>query len=102
MVVLKNWSIFIHFNDFTRPEDFTLHLEGDAYGDSEFDNGKHIETSAIISIANKRNHKEAITQSGTVFALYRDDVDVHCEELYPGYYDRVKDVEVKKWKTLII
>lgn len=89
MVCLKNWSIFIHLNDSTETEEYALHLKGDTYGE-------YIETSAIISIINKRNHKEAITQSGTVFALYRDDVDAHCEELFPGYYDRIKDIEVKK------
>ena len=96
MVVLKNWSILIYFDDFAKPKEYSLHLEGDVYGDSEFDNGDHIETSAIISVIDKGDYKETITRSGTVYALYRDDVDAHCEELFPGYYDRIKDIEVKK------
>lgn len=96
-VRLKNWSIFNRKpNLFAAPETGTFHLQGNAYGHPNFNNGDLVKTSSIISITDKGDHKEAITQSGTVFALYRDDVDAHCEELYPGYYDRIKDVEMKR------
>lgn len=104
MVILKNWKIFFHFNDSdsTEPEEYTLHLEGDAYADQKLDSGEYVKTSAIISIIDKGDHKEVITRSGSVYALFRDGINASCEEVFPGIYDRLENrvsttVVLKKW-----
>ena len=92
-VRLKNWSIFNRSpNPFAAPEISTFHLQGNVYGHPNFNNGDPVQTSRIISILDKGDHKEAVTKSGTVYALYKEEVDTDCEKLYPDYYDRLKAV----------
>lgn len=66
MVRLKNWSLF---------DNGSYHLRGNAYGHPRFNNGDLIDTSPIVSITDRGDHKEIITQSGTIYEIYTEEVD---------------------------
>ena len=80
-VRLKNWSIFNRKpNPFATPETGTFHLQGNAYGHPNFNNGDPVKTSSIISISDKGDHKEVTTQSGTIYNIYAEEVDAKRNE----------------------
>lgn len=87
---LKNWSVFSEGSDFQAPELWTKRLQGYVYGHARFKDGDHINTSSIVGIVDKGTHKEAKTQSGSVYELYKEDVDPECEKQFPNYYDKLK------------
>lgn len=91
MLTLKNWSMFTEGdNEFTSPELWTCHLQGNVYGHSNFYDGEFVHTSRIIDVVDKEDHKEVRTISGSVYWLYKEDVDPECEKMYPNYYERFK------------
>lgn len=86
---LKNWSVTGGFNqDFTAPELKKYYLQGNVYGHPNFKDGNPIITSRIMEINDKGNCKEVITKSGSVYELYKEDVDKYAEEQFPDYYER--------------
>ena len=89
---LKNWSIITDVSPFTPPELMHYHLQGNVYGNPKFEDGTNVITSRIIEINDIGDHKEAITRSGSVYELYKEDVDAECEKEYPNYYERLKMV----------
>lgn len=91
MIRLKNWSMYAEGNnEFRPPELWNYHLQGNVYGHPRFNDGDPVNTSRIIDIVDKGDHKEAHTRSGTVYCLYKEDVDPECEKAYPNYYERFK------------
>lgn len=89
MIRLKNWSMYTEGdNGFTAPELLSYHLQGNVYGHSRFDDGVYVNTSSIVDVVDKGDHKEAYTRSGSVYCLYKEDVDPECEKMYPNYYER--------------
>lgn len=91
MIRLKNWSMYAEGNnEFRPPELWSYHLQGNVYGHPRFNDGDPVNTSRIIDIVDKGDHKEAHTRSGTVYCLYKEDVDPECEKAYPNYYERFK------------
>lgn len=96
MIRLKNWSVFSNDNNGFRPPELTLfHLQGNAYGHPRFNDGDPVNTSRIVQITDKGTHKEAVTYSGSVYALYKEDVDPQCEEQFPDYYERLKLITIE-------
>ena len=88
---LKNWSVTSDVNpNFVAPEMMHFYLQGDVYGHPRFEDGAPVTTSRIIEINDKGDYKEAITRSGSVYELYKEDVDVDAEKEYPNYYERLK------------
>lgn len=86
---LKNWSVTGGFNqDFTSPEFRKYYLKGNVYGHPEFKDGNPVITSRIIEINDKDSYKEVITRSGSVYELYKEDVDKDAEKQFPDYYKR--------------
>lgn len=53
-------------------------------------------TSRIVGIEDKGTHKEATTASGSIYELYKEDVDPAAERQFPGYYERLKMEDNKK------
>lgn len=90
MLKLKNWSVFCKGDKFTAPEMMTYHLQGNVYGHPRFLNGTFVTTSRITSVVDKGDYKEIITGSGSVYAVYKEDVDCGYENMYPNCYDRIK------------
>ena len=91
MIRLKNWSVFTKgYNGFTAPELLSYHLQGNVHGHPNFNDGDYINTSRIVDLVDKGDHKEAYTRSGSVYWLYKEDVDLECEKMYPNYYERFK------------
>ena len=88
---LKNWSVTSDVNsNFVAPEMMHYHLQGNVYGHPRFNDGDPVITSRIIEINDKGDYKEAITRSGSVYKLYKEDVDPNAERDYSNYYDRLK------------
>ena len=88
---LKDWSVTSDVDvRFTPPEFMHYHLQGRVYGNPSFEDGASIITSRIVKINDKGTHKEAITRSGSVYELYKEDVDKGAEKKYPNYYERLK------------
>ena len=88
---LKNWSVTSDVDvRFTPPELMHYHLQGEVYGHPRFDDGIFVVTSRIIEINDKGDYKEVITRSGSVYELYREDVDMEAEKQFPNYYERLK------------
>lgn len=87
---LKNWSVFAKGGNFQAPELHSFHLQGNVYGHPKFNDGDPVNTSSITSIEDKGDYKEATTISGSVYLLYKEDVDPECEKLFPNYYERLK------------
>ena len=86
---LKNWSVTQNGdNFFTAPELISYCLEGEVYGHPRFNDGDSVVTSRITEVNDKGDHKEVVTRSGSVYELYKEDVDPRAEEMYPGYYER--------------
>lgn len=88
---LKNWSMFQgEPSGFQPPELRAVYLQGNAYGHPRFSDGSFVSTSRIIKIEDKVEYKEATTRSGSVYQLYKENVDPKAEEQFPNYYDRLK------------
>ena len=86
---LKNWSITTDINinpNYVAPEMMHYHLQGNVYDNPKFYDGRNIITSRIMEINDKGDYKEAITKSGSVYELHKEDVDPVCEKQYPNYY----------------
>lgn len=90
MIRLKNWSVFSENDDYLAPELRSYRLHGNVFGHPKFNDGDPVSTNNIVEIVDKRTHKEAKTQSGSVYELHKEDVDPECERRYPDYYDRFK------------
>lgn len=84
---LKNWSITSDCSSCIMPAHFNL--QGYVYDHPRFNDGDPVTTSRIIEINDKGDHKEAITWSGSVYELYKEDVDEMAERQYPNYYERL-------------
>lgn len=78
------------YGDWRAPELFTYHLQGNAYGHPRFEDGDPVNTSRIVEVNDRGDYKEVTTRSGSVYALYKEDVDPECEREYPNYYERLK------------
>jgi len=90
-MVLKNWSITSDVNpNYVAPEMMHFHLQGNVYGNPFFYDGCLVTTSRIVEINDKGNYKEAITKSGSVYELHKEDVDKNAEKQYQNYYERLK------------
>lgn len=88
---LKNWSITSDIDArFIAPEMMHYHLQGNVYGHPRFGDGYSVITSRIIEINDKGNYKEAITRSGSVYELHKEDVDKEAEKQFQNYYERLK------------
>ena len=88
---LKNYSVTSDVDGrFIAPELMHYHLQGNVYGHPRFDDGDPVTTSRIIEINDKGDYKEAITRSGSVYELHREDVDMEAEKHFPNYYERLK------------
>lgn len=88
---LKNLSVFQREpSGFQPPEMGAFCLQGNAYGHPRFDDGTYVHTSRIVDIQDKGECKEAITHSGSVYQLYKEDVDPNAEKQFPNYYERLK------------
>lgn len=88
---LKNWSVFQREpSGFQPPELGAFCLQGNAYGHPRFNNGQIVNTSRIVDIQDKGEYKEATTRSGSVYQLYKEDVDPRAEKEFPNYYERLK------------
>lgn len=88
--IVKNWSLYTsNDNGFTAPELLHMHLQGNVYGRAGFNDGDPINTSRIVGIEDKGDHKEIITRSGSRYSVYPADVDPECEKQFPGYYERL-------------
>ena len=88
---LKNWSVTSDVEvRFAAPEMMHYHLQGNVYDHPRFNDGDPVITSRIIEINDKGDYKEAITRSGSVYELHREDVDMEAEKQFPNYYERLK------------
>lgn len=95
-IIVKNWSLFAsNDNGFTAPELLHMHLQGNVYGRSGFNDGDPINTSRIVGIEDKGDHKDVITRTGSRYSVYLADVDPECEKQFPGYYERLSCNETK-------
>lgn len=74
---------------FVAPELIHYHLQGNVYGHLNFKDGSYVTTSRIVEINDKGDYKEAITKSGSVYELYREEVDKDAEKQYSNYYERL-------------
>ena len=79
---LKNWSVRSDFSSLNQ-------LWGNVYGHPRFEDGKLVSTSYITDIKEVGDHKEVTTFSGSVYHLYKEDVDPEAEKQFPGYYERL-------------
>ena len=88
---LKNYSVTSDVDGrFIAPELMHYHLQGNVYGHPRFDDGDPVTTSRIIEINDKGDYKVAITRSGSVYELHKEDVDEEAEKQFPNYYERLK------------
>lgn len=88
---LKNWSVTSDVDKyFAAPEIRHYYLQGYVYNHPRFNDGDPVITSRIIEINDKGDYKEIITRSGSVYELYREDVDIEAEKQFPDYYERLK------------
>lgn len=87
---LENWYVTNDFlNPYVAPELKPCYLIGNVYGHPRFEDGRQVITSRIMEIKDKGDHKEAVTKSGSIYELYKEDVDSYAEKIYPGYYERI-------------
>lgn len=96
MMRLKNWSVFSDGGKYLAPELHVYRLSGNVYGHSRFKDGDPVYTSRIIEISDKGTHKEVRTQSGSIYELYKEDVNPECEKQFPNYYERLKMTDVNE------
>lgn len=95
-IIVKNWSLYVsNDNGFTAPELRHMHLQGNVYGPNGFNDGDPINTSRIVGIEDKGDHKDVITRTGSRYSVYPADVDPECEKQFPGYYERLSCNETK-------
>lgn len=87
---LKNWSVFSEDNEYLAPELRSYRLQGNVYGHPKFNDGDPVSTNRIVKITDKGTYKEVVTQSGSVYELYKEDVNTDCEKQFPNYYERLK------------
>lgn len=86
---LKNWYVTGGYDsEFIAPEFRKYHLQGNVYGHPNFKDGDPVTTSRIMEISDKGSYKEVITRSGSVYELYKEDVDKDVERYFPDYYER--------------
>lgn len=91
MIRIKNWSVFLEGEDnkYLAPELHSYRLQGRVYGHPKFNDGDPVYTSEIVKITDKGTHKEVMTKSGSVYELYKEDVNPECEKQFPNYYNRL-------------
>lgn len=87
-MILKNWSVVTR-DPFQAPE-LSQCLQGAVYGHPRFEDGSPITTSRIMKIVDEGEYKAVTTRSGSVYRLYKEDVDSEAERQFPGYYERLK------------
>ena len=92
MITLKNWCV--GGDNWTAPECRAYHLYGEVYGHPNFEDGASVKTSRIVAIEDKGDHKEVSTGSGSVYVLYKDDVNPEYEKEYPNAYERLSMTRV--------
>lgn len=89
-MILKNWSVTSDVNAFIAPELKHYYLQGNVYGNPKFEDGRNVITSRIMELNDKGDYKEAITRSGSVYQLFKNDVNPEAEMQHPNYYERLK------------
>lgn len=89
-MILKNWAITTDIDErYIAPEMMHYHLQGNVYKHPIFYDGCFVTTSRIVKINDKGDYKEAITRTGSVYELHKEDVDKEAEKQFPNYYERL-------------
>jgi len=83
---IENWGIVLRGGPYQAPEQFTTHLVGAVYGhpNPRHYDGKHIQTSAIVS--GDPATETVTTRSGSVYEL--GEVAPEYEKQFPGARER--------------
>ena len=92
MAILKNWSVVNrNTNPFSAPELSIPCLQGNIYndGNGRFADGTLVSTSMINDVINRGDFKEVITRSGTIYKVFKNDVDEEYEKIFPKAYERL-------------
>jgi hypothetical protein len=89
-MILENWSVTSNANRYVAPEIMHYYLQGNVFGHPNFEDDTFVVTSRIVEINDKDTYKEVITKSGSVYELYKDNVNKEAEKEYPDYYERLK------------
>lgn len=79
---LENWSLIVSTDPYRPPEQMTIHLHGNVFGNKQFPDGLEIKTSSVMG---KRNGK-AVTKSGSEYEL--GEVNPRYEREYPNAKER--------------
>ncbi len=89
MIRLKKWSVFSDGIWYTAPE-LCSNQFGKVYGHPKSNDSGFIDSSRIVKITDKGTHKEVETWDGSVFELYKEDVDPEYEKQFLNCYERLK------------
>lgn len=91
MIVFKNWSIETKTStEYQAPELGESLLYGNVYGHPNFNDGDFIHSSNVVMVEDMGDHKDIITRSGSRYSVFEADVNKGAEDLFPGYYGRLK------------
>lgn len=90
MATLKNWRTSLNQPWSPIVGEREMFLMGHVYGHTQFKDGTSVATSIVKKVEDKGTHKEVTTFSGTVYQLYKEDINPEAEKKYPGNYERLK------------
>ena len=87
---LENWSVFKNDDiNFCDSQDYPFRLEGHYTAVTRYLHDSYVITTEIVTVRDKGNYKEVVSKEGSVYKLYKDDVNPKAEERFPNYYDRL-------------
>lgn len=90
-MVMRNWRMVNVLSKVTQaPELLPKYLNGNTYGNPEFEDGKEVTTSPVVNIVDEDGCKIVVTVTGSRYVICPQDVNPEAEKKYPGYYERLK------------
>ena len=88
-MILKDWSVTNSKFGFFLEDEESYHLQGRVYGHPKFEDGTYVRTSKIVSILSAGDYKEVVTRSGSLYELYKDNINPDCKT---GYTNWIKEL----------
>lgn len=93
--IVKEWSLTYSCSKYTAPELRIPQLAGKIFGSDKFRDGADIVTSGIRKIEQYEDSKVIITNSGSRYRIYPNDINPEYENMYPDAYHKIKSEDVK-------
>ena len=76
-MILTDWSIiYSKTQQYLAPEQKYYQLHGKVFGHPNFNDGTYVTTSIVNEIQDNNDYIKAITASGSIYILYKKDMNV--------------------------